>query len=265
MTADARDEALARELEQKAACSRSRRPWHREQYPGSPALWCQGCLYAVAAERLRAPSEAPASPVLAFQTWAARRAASRGPMTQDEYQLAQEAFYAAHPGDGPHSALMAPEAPAPQGLSEAAANVALDNGDGGTRPDPDADQRLPSVSVASAPARSPTLEGPAGSFGYCAVCYHPLDTCSYCDGGLRVAMRKVRMHTSHRPGASKELLAGLLESIERIADAALSPAPAVLPAQVDLPEAAATILREHASELYDTAPSPAAQTPERTP
>lgn len=22
----------------------------------------------------------------------------------------------------------------------------------------------------------------AGSFGYCAVCYHPLDACSHCDG-----------------------------------------------------------------------------------
>jgi hypothetical protein len=22
---------------------------------------------------------------------------------------------------------------------------------------------------------------PCGSFGYCAVCYHPLDTCSHCD------------------------------------------------------------------------------------
>jgi hypothetical protein len=23
--------------------------------------------------------------------------------------------------------------------------------------------------------------GPAGSFGYCAICYHPLDRCSHCD------------------------------------------------------------------------------------
>jgi hypothetical protein len=24
-------------------------------------------------------------------------------------------------------------------------------------------------------------DGPAGSFGYCAICYHPLDVCSHCD------------------------------------------------------------------------------------
>lgn len=24
---------------------------------------------------------------------------------------------------------------------------------------------------------------PAGSFGYCAICYHPLDRCSHCDAG----------------------------------------------------------------------------------
>ena len=24
-------------------------------------------------------------------------------------------------------------------------------------------------------------EGPAGSFGYCSVCYHPLDLCSHCE------------------------------------------------------------------------------------
>lgn len=29
----------------------------------------------------------------------------------------------------------------------------------------------------TAPPETPT---PEGSFGYCAVCYHPLDTCSHC-------------------------------------------------------------------------------------
>lgn len=50
------------------------------------------------------------SPVLAFQAWAVERSATRGPMTQDEYFLAQEAFFAAHPGKGPTSSTMVPPA-----------------------------------------------------------------------------------------------------------------------------------------------------------
>jgi chromosome segregation ATPase len=40
---------------------------------------------------------------------------------------------------------------------------------------------------------------------------------------LRKALRKVRAHTSHLPGAPDTLLADLLASVERITDAALSP------------------------------------------
>ena len=64
-----------------------------------------------AAAALLASTPAPRedeSPILAFQTWAEkRRVALRGPMTQTEYFLAQEAFYAAHPGKGPTSTCMA--------------------------------------------------------------------------------------------------------------------------------------------------------------
>lgn len=38
----------------------------------------------------------------------------------------------------------------------------------------------------------------------------------------RSALLKIRAHTSYLPGAPYELLAGLLASIERIADAALA-------------------------------------------
>lgn len=40
---------------------------------------------------------------------------------------------------------------------------------------------------------------------------------------LKAALVNVRAHTSHMPGAMRELLAGLLGSIERIVDAALTP------------------------------------------
>lgn len=44
------------------------------------------------------------SPVLAFQTWVERTVADRGrKLTQDEYFIAQAAFFAAHPGEGPQS------------------------------------------------------------------------------------------------------------------------------------------------------------------
>jgi hypothetical protein len=49
-------------------------------------------------------AEQHGSPILAFQAWVEQRVAATGrPLTQDEYFLAQAAFYAAHPGDGPHS------------------------------------------------------------------------------------------------------------------------------------------------------------------
>lgn len=71
----------------------------------------QGCIRCLRAEvaRLTAERDTPAeSCVLAFHRWAedrVKRGARR--FTQDEYAAAQEAFYAAHPGDGPHSTLMA--------------------------------------------------------------------------------------------------------------------------------------------------------------
>ena len=43
------------------------------------------------------------------------------------------------------------------------------------------------------------------------------------------ALVKVRAHTSYMPGASRELLAGLLASIERIVEDALRAAPAPEP------------------------------------
>lgn len=52
------------------------------------------------------------SPILAFQAWADLRARTGRRMTQDEYFLAQEAFFAAHPGEGPTSSPMVSEAPA---------------------------------------------------------------------------------------------------------------------------------------------------------
>ena len=58
--------------------------------------------------RLRAEQDTKASPVLAFHQWAERRvAAGAAPFTQAEFAVAMEAFYAAHPGEGPHSTLMA--------------------------------------------------------------------------------------------------------------------------------------------------------------
>ena len=39
---------------------------------------------------------------------------------------------------------------------------------------------LEAAAAALSGASSPSQ--PAGSFGYCAVCYHPLDRCSHCDG-----------------------------------------------------------------------------------
>lgn len=37
--------------------------------------------------------------------------------------------------------------------------------------------------VAAALAPGEAAQQPAGSFGYCAICYHPLDRCSHCDAG----------------------------------------------------------------------------------
>jgi len=55
------------------------------------------------------------SPVLAFDAWLTAHVQATGKkLTQDEYFLAQAAFYAAHPGEGPQSALMAPPAPEPE-------------------------------------------------------------------------------------------------------------------------------------------------------
>jgi hypothetical protein len=34
---------------------------------------------------------------------------------------------------------------------------------------------------AAAEAEPTAANGPSGSFGYCAICYHPLDRCSHCD------------------------------------------------------------------------------------
>jgi hypothetical protein len=34
------------------------------------------------------------------------------------------------------------------------------------------------------PTAPPVLSRPEGSFGYCAVCYHPLDKCSHCDADV---------------------------------------------------------------------------------
>jgi len=45
------------------------------------------------------------SPILAFQEWLKKTGRS---LTQDEYFLAQSAFYAAHPGAGPHSTTASP-------------------------------------------------------------------------------------------------------------------------------------------------------------
>jgi hypothetical protein len=52
------------------------------------------------------PQPTEESPILAFQAWAERRTSIRRPLTQDEYFLAQEAFFAAHPGKGPTSSTM---------------------------------------------------------------------------------------------------------------------------------------------------------------
>lgn len=58
--------------------------------------------------RLCAERDTQASPVLAFHQWAERRVtAGAAPFTQAEFAVAMEAFYAAHPGEGPHSTLMA--------------------------------------------------------------------------------------------------------------------------------------------------------------
>lgn len=51
------------------------------------------------------------SPVLDFHTWLEAYAATFGPLTQDEYAIAQSAFYFAHPGRGPQSSLMASTPP----------------------------------------------------------------------------------------------------------------------------------------------------------
>ena len=62
-------------------------------------------------DRLRASALAPVapeSPVLAFDAWlTARIASGMRKLTQDEYSIAQAAFYAAHPWQGPTSSLMA--------------------------------------------------------------------------------------------------------------------------------------------------------------
>ena len=63
---------------------------------------------------LAAAQQTPESPITAFQRWSERRARDRGPMTQDQYFLAEEAFFAAHPGKGPTSSTMAHETPAPR-------------------------------------------------------------------------------------------------------------------------------------------------------
>jgi hypothetical protein len=66
--------------------------------------------YALAqetAQSLRASLAVPPvaeSPILAFQAWCERYVTDRGkPLTQDEYFIAQAAFFAAHPGEGPQS------------------------------------------------------------------------------------------------------------------------------------------------------------------
>lgn len=42
-----------------------------------------------------------ASPIIAFQRWLSEYTTSHRKLTQDEYLIAQAAFIAAHPGDGP--------------------------------------------------------------------------------------------------------------------------------------------------------------------
>lgn len=84
--------------------------------------YCPNCDNSIHADKILALLDAAArapqdSPVLAFQAWAERYTKDRGPLTQDQYFLAQQAFYAAHPGEGPTSTLMAaaraPQEPAP--------------------------------------------------------------------------------------------------------------------------------------------------------
>ena len=51
------------------------------------------------------------SPILDFVAWAEQRAKIRGPMTQDQYFLAEEAFFAAHPGEHLTSSTMTAHPP----------------------------------------------------------------------------------------------------------------------------------------------------------
>jgi len=70
------------------------------------------------------PERPPESPILAFQAWAERRVPMIGrAFTHDEYTLAQAAFIAAHPGEGPRSDVMAetPGSPPAPSLAETSA------------------------------------------------------------------------------------------------------------------------------------------------
>jgi hypothetical protein len=79
----------------------------------APFDYFDGCTCGkTPCECQRRPVE-PASAILDFDAWARRRVeAGRAPLTQDEYFIAQEAFYAAHPQKhGPTSSLTAAPAP----------------------------------------------------------------------------------------------------------------------------------------------------------
>jgi hypothetical protein len=70
---------------------------HRKPYLDH-AKNLQDIASELAALRQRPPEERPESPVLAFQAWATEWAKQNRRLEHHEYQIAQAAFYAAHPG-----------------------------------------------------------------------------------------------------------------------------------------------------------------------
>jgi hypothetical protein len=81
---------------------------------GATSWYVKACGCMDMARAALSVSPVDTSPVLAFQAWCEQRACLRGPMTQDQYFLAQEAFFAAHPGQGPTSTVMTSSPVAPQ-------------------------------------------------------------------------------------------------------------------------------------------------------
>lgn len=73
---------------------------------GTPRYYCKNCRCPECGNTFAAADDG--SPILAFQTWLTRYVADHRKLTQDEYLIAQAAFIAAHPGEGPVSAVQGP-------------------------------------------------------------------------------------------------------------------------------------------------------------